>query len=746
MFDWLGWKKGVPLWVSWRLNRNYQKDVEEIFEGIAETRTELLTSWCNEYWGHLDRLKERLLGDLRTGEAQQPIIRALMSSETISLRERFFSSTYTRASDFTELFLLDPSGSVIFSTYDRHIGTHYSTNSVLGDAIPYLGKAKDGKCLFGPFADPMTLKIGQRTSTFHDQMTLLFMNAIVVNGVCKGILCGRVPNDVIGDLIQRESGHIYTDSGDNYIFMAKPELNSHIAVGTALSRSRFEDRTFTYGENLKDGVTTDFGTVSVQEHTELELIFTDPATGSLHPGVLNTIRNGSHLFVSFPGYPDYRHIPVIGKGVTFRLPHCPDVWGLMCEGDLEEVYRIRSISWRHFKLHTTASLLLGLLSALIIYGIAALLSPLLTALLGGAVYLFSGLLTSSILRRREVSRIAEQLRTLNRFIRVNAEGRGDLTQRLDPKSFDQDETRELAKWINNMIDSLESIMMQVKLTAGDVSSSQQIMSETTAVTVTSAGRVSSNVHEMIRSMRSQLQDIDTVKGTAEKMRETLLLLEQKGNEQIEFANNEVQRIGSTMSNIASKVEETNETIRTFMDTVQEIKGVLHAIEQISSQTHLLALNASIEAARVGEHGQGFSIVALEIRKLAESTSKSTHEVNDFIRHIHSDAQRAHQSMEEGTLAVKEGSILVAAASEMLSAAAENDLRKHQAVDEVVLLMEKIACVSMENRKISKEVENKVQELTTEIESVRHTSGSVEAIARSMQQMVGQFKLTESRIR
>ncbi|WP_309119045.1 hypothetical protein [Paenibacillus sp.] len=97
--------------------------------------------------------------------------------------------------------------------------------------------------------------------------------------------------------------------------------------------------------NLKDGVRTDYGIVSVKRHTELELRFTDPATNELHPGVANTIAKGHNLMVEFPAYSDYRHIPVIGKGVTFQLPHCPDVWGMMCEGDLEEVYRIRGLSW-----------------------------------------------------------------------------------------------------------------------------------------------------------------------------------------------------------------------------------------------------------------------------------------------------------------------------------------------------------------------------------------------------------------
>lgn len=746
MFDWLGYRQGLPLWISWRLNRNMKNDVEDIFVGIAETRKELLFSWSHEYWGHLDRLKEQLNKDnpyhSQVGSEHS---RPLSSNARLN-QEQLFSALYSRATDFTELFLLNPSGEVTYSTYPSHIGTTYNATSTLGAAITHLIGSNTGKLLFGPHADPTTLTIGPRSSTFHDKMTLLFMNAIYTGDTFVGILCGRVPNDVIGDLIQRESGHVYPDSGDNYIFMAKPEMNDHIKPGTALSRSRFEDRTFTHGENLKDGVTTDWGTVSVKEHTELELIFTDPATGQLHPGVANTIANGSNLFVAFPGYSDYRHIPVIGKGLTFRLPHCPDVWGMMCEGDLEEVYRLRSIRFRHAKLHGLSTFVSSMLIALIVYVTAAYGSPALAAIVGGLACVATGILASSLIGRKEIGRIADRLRSLSRFIRMNAEGTGDLTQRLDTRRFDQDETRELAQWINNMIDSLESIMMQVKLTAGDVSASQQVMNDTTAVTVTSAQRVSRNISEMIRSMRSQLKDIDAVKESAEQMRGTLRQLERQANEQIDVAKHEVVRIGDKMSHISSKVEETNQTIRTFMGTVQEVAGVLHAIEQISSQTHLLALNASIEAARVGEHGQGFAVVASEIRKLSDLTRKSTEEVHLIISHIYKDAQQAVQSMKEGTKVVQEGNLLVSAASELLAAAAEDDLRKHQAVDEVVQLMEKIASVSKENRKISKDVESKVQELTQEIESVRYTSGNVEVIAKSMQQLVGQFKLTDSRIR
>lgn len=153
-------------------------------------------------------------------------------------------------------------------------------------------------------------------------------------GKVLGCLCGRVPNDVLGDLIQREAGHIYPESGDNYLFMAQSRFDLAIQPGIALSRSRFEDATFTHGENLKSGVHTPWTTVQVQRHTELELRFTDPSTRELHPGVRETIRRGENLFVTYPGYSDYRHVPVVGKGVTFQLPGSPDRWGMMCEADL----------------------------------------------------------------------------------------------------------------------------------------------------------------------------------------------------------------------------------------------------------------------------------------------------------------------------------------------------------------------------------------------------------------------------
>ncbi|MBM7567969.1 methyl-accepting chemotaxis protein [Paenibacillus sacheonensis] len=737
MFDWLGFRKGLPLWWSHKLNADTEADVADIFEGIADTRMDLLHAWTTEYWDHLDRLLTQMSQENGPG-AETP---------ESALLAQMFAETRARASDFSEVFLLDREGKVACSTDMRHTGEKYGSGSLIASGLAYAkGTADARKCLFGPYADPWTLKLGPSTSSFHDKMTLLFISPIVRGGEWQGALCGRVPNDVIGDLIQRESGHVYPDSGDNYLFMAKPRLHMEIAPGTALSRSRFEDRTFTHGENLKDGVSTDWGTVSVKEHTELELMFTDPATGELHPGVANTIRNGSNLFVAFPGYSDYRHIPVIGKGVTFQLPHCPDVWGMMCEGDLEEVYRIRSIRWTQFR-HSLGWLAgLGAIGTLLAYFMFTNDMPVLGAVIVGVFNLLFGLAMVWSLDRGGNRETARQMRRLNRFIRINAEGKGDLTQRLDTGSFANDETRELAKWINNMIDSLEGVMLQVKLASADVLTNQRVLLETTGATAGTTERVSGKINDMILSIRSQLKDIDIAKDVAGEMRETLRQLEDKASANIGVAQGELVRIGDKMEQIADRVSETNRSIEAFMVTTGEIRSVLGVIEEISSQTHLLALNASIEAARVGEQGKGFAVVASEIKKLADSTRRSTEEVHGIVQHIYVNAQRATATMAEGTRVVAEGTALVSAASEILRGTHEDDSLKSQIIDEVVAIMEKIALVSKQNRRISTEVEGNVQELLGDFNHVRHTSNHVEAITAFLQQLVGQFRLSEARRR
>ncbi len=734
MFDWLGWKKGLPLWWSYRLNAHRKEDVEHIFEGIAETRRQLLMDWASDQWSHLDRLLHQIesvdLQSVKPGSPQADKI------------DTWFKATYARTQDSTEWFMLNEQNEVVFSTYKKHIGQHYTPHEhrSFGPGLSYAHADIQGrKCLYGPYSDPLTMEIGPRSSTFHDAITLMFIAPIVQQGKYVGALCNRIPGDVLGDLIQRESGHIYPDSGDNYLFMAESVLRPELLPGTALSRSRFEDRTFTHGENLKDGVTTDWGIVSVQQHTELELIFTDPSTGQLHPGVSKTIQNGSNLFVAYPGYSDYRHIPVIGKGITFQLPHCPDRWGMMCEGDLEEVYRIRSIGWRQFKQHSFYIMLSAVLAAALIFALTG--SGWNAAAIAGFHVIF-GFFGAFQLHRKQYNRVHSDLRSLSQFIRVNAEGKGDLTQRLDMNAFAQDESGELAKWINNMIDSLESIMLKVQRATVDVMDNQHLMRASTETTQVTTDRVNLKLGSMIQATRTQLQDLDQAKLAADHMRLTLQQLESSANEQIGVARQEVNRIGDKMIQISSAVSDTNQTILSFLGTMKDIYRALAVIEEISAQTNLLALNATIEAARVGEHGRGFSVVAEEIRKLADVSRSSTEDIHQILDRISTAASAASKQITEGDQVLAEGAMLVQAASELLQKASSEEAERTQVVDQVVFLMENIAAISHQNRVTSAEVEAEMLALIRDMLKVQQSSHDVEAITLFLQQVVGQFQLNQ----
>ncbi|MNW44019.1 Methyl-accepting chemotaxis protein PctB [compost metagenome] len=737
MYDWLGFKTGYPLAKSWKLNKQLKRDVERTFEGISETRQQILMDWANETWLSMERLKTQLTEKWEQGGFDSEGLKQEGTIQSIN-------KTYHQMLDFTELFLLDSSYEVIHSTYPKHIGTVYRDRSVLSPALTYLKKHQfDQPLLFGPYTDELTLSIGPRSSSFHDAVTLLFLLPISFNGGVFVYLCGRVPNDVIGDLIQREAGHIYPDSGDNYLFMVKPVLQESIDPGTALSRSRFEDKTFTMGENLKDGVTTEWGQVSVQSHTELELKFISPATKELHPGVANTIRNGSNLFVDFPGYPDYRYIPVIGKGCTLQMPHCPDVWGMMCEVDFEEVYRIRSIGTTRRKWQAYSVAAISVASAIFTMLLSSQMAPWMLAIIIGLFQLLAGLGTLKYLQRKEDNREIKQLLKVKSFIQTNAEGKGDLTKRLALAQFNNDEIKDIAKWLNNMMDSLEGIMIKVKAAAVQVSDSQAVLYETASVTTDSTKNVSEQVTDVINSIRTQLKDIEQVREMADTMRMTLNEIEEQAMSQISVAQSGVDRIGDKMEEISGKVNETNKSIHAFVETTQEIKNVLQVIEEISAQTNLLALNASIEAAHVGELGSGFAVVAGEIRKLANLTKTSTVEVYKITEKIYNEAQQAFSIMDEGNKVLAEGNDLVATVAGTLDVAFNQDERKNEVVDEVVQLLEQIALVSRQNRTVSYNVENRVHELTEEIAGVQDTSKYVETITNQLQNIVGQFKLTES---
>jgi methyl-accepting chemotaxis protein len=606
---WLPWFGATgKLRMRWStyLNRRSLAALEQAFEGIAQTRVKLLINWANQQWAYLE-------GFARS--ARDPMA---ISGDWLKAHLRI-------CKDCSELFVAGPDGAILASSHPTK-----------GRRLPpmVLTAAQKARFLYGPYVDPMTVEIGPSSSTFHDEVTLLFLQPVMRDGKLLAILGARVPNDVVGDLIQREGGHVFHESGDNYLFMARTVFDPAVQPGVALSRSRFEDRSFSLGENLKDGVNTAYGVVRVQRHTELELFFNDPSTGLLHPGVRETIRCGHNLYVDYPGYSDYRHIPVIGKGVTFQMPGSADTWGMMCEADLEEVFRSRPLSYRLGK----GLILAGGLAA---GGSAALtvvlgLSPLLALLAQAGCLIAAGLLFHHLALEPSSARLA----STNLMLQTIAEGGGNLALRLDRPGALRDEITEIAQWINSLIDNFGAILGQVTSINSEISDANASLLGTSQSTRERASEVFDSMQQILESLGEQMHDIQAASIQADGMRGELVRSDARASEQFVALQN-------MTASIRGSVGRSADTIVELQSSTREIGQIVGVIRDIADQTNLLALNAAIEAARAGDQGRGFAVVADEVRKLAERTRDATVHIGQMIDSVQAHADSAVHVMRQG---------------------------------------------------------------------------------------------------
>jgi methyl-accepting chemotaxis protein len=231
---------------------------------------------------------------------------------------------------------------------------------------------------------------------------------------------------------------------------------------------------------------------------------------------------------------------------------------------------------------------------------------------------------------------------------AEALGAGDLSVRLNVSSHD--EIGQLARAFNQMSQALSTMVEHIRKASQEVNSRAQALSG-----------LSSGAYE---GMEQQSGEISSMAGAVEEFSATSLnIADNMGNtERLAQDNAQQTRIGrtsmdeasSSLEQIAGALNSTATVINTLGQRSQEIGGIVGVITSIAEQTNLLALNAAIEAARAGEQGRGFAVVADEVRSLASRTRQATDEISGMINSIQQETGNAISTMEKGNLLMQEG--------------------------------------------------------------------------------------------
>ena len=329
--------------------------------------------------------------------------------------------------------------------------------------------------------------------------------------------------------------------------------------------------------------------------------------------------------------------------------------------------------------------------------------------------------------------IIARLQDFSRVIKRVAEN--DLTASFDVR--DRDEIDAMGQGFNRMIEAMRGIISTIVQSAHQLAAASSQMRTTAEQIATGAEEVASQTNTVATASEEMSATSSDIARNCAMAAEA----SQHTNASANAGSRVVNETISGMNVIADRVRQTSRTIEALGSRSDQIGAIVGTIEDIADQTNLLALNAAIEAARAGEQGRGFAVVADEVRALAERTTKATREIGEMIKAIQRETGEAVKAMEEGVHEVEKGAV----SSQRSGQALEEIMER---INEVTMQVSQIATAAEQQTATTSEITSNIQQVTEVVhQTARGADETASAAAQlssqalELQNLVSRFRLS-----